>query len=289
MGCLFCPLWRYCPKFIRSQPVVFMKKKMSALALLFCLFASVLSGCGRGGNEIYRVVETLAEQEFCVGFRQGDKAGEAVIAALGTLQASGKVTELSIKWFGEDRSLLEEDESALDAVVPELEKRTFIIGYDASRLPFSGDNAAGMPVGFDVELARLVCQTLGWRAKFLPIDVSQAEVELGSGNVDCVWGGYAYDKDNDAILLSPVYIANTIVLAALSGSDVRSVGGLSRKTLTLSENADFNAVLEANKALKIKPGYIVKVPGGTNACFKALREGSCAAIITDLAALDYYK
>ncbi|MEM5767823.1 MAG: transporter substrate-binding domain-containing protein [Bacillota bacterium] len=266
-----------------------MKKRMSALALLLCIFMTVLSGCGLGGNEKYRVVETLAEQEFCVAFRQGDKAGEAVIAALKTLQASGEVTELSDKWFGEDRSLLKGDESALDAYTDGLEKRTFIIGYDAGRLPFSGDNAAGMPVGFDVELARLVCQTLGWRAKFLPIDVSQAKVELGSGNVDCVWGGFAYDEDNGALQQSPVYMANTIVLASLAGSGVRSVGGLSRKTLTLSENADFNAVLEANKALQTKPGYIVKVPGGTDACFKALEDGSCAAIITDLAALDYYK
>ena len=267
-----------------------MKIKARALALgLSIILLMSITGCGLGGNEKYRVADKLAEQEFCVAFRQEDKAGDAVIAALKVLQASGTVTELSNKWFGEDVSLLKGDENALKNMELDTEKRTFIVGYDWGRLPFSGTSASGMAVGFDVELARAVCKELGWKVKFLPIDVSQATVELGSGNVDCVWGGFAYDETNTDIHQSPVYLKNTIVLAALAGSGVRSIGSLSGKTLTLSENADFAAILESSKALQSKPEYIVKVPDGMEGCFKALNDGSCAAIITDLAALDYYK
>ena len=264
------------------------KTRFIALALIILLILSI-TGCAFGGNGKYRVADRLQQQEFCVAFRLDDKAGESVISALKVLQASGKVSELSLKWFGEDVSQLKGDENALKDYTADAEKRTFIIGYDAGRLPFSGTNAGGSATGFDVDLAREVCKELGWKAKFIPIDVSQATVELNSGDVDCVWGGFAYDKENTEINQSPVYIKNTIVLASLAGSGVGSVRSLSGKTLTLSENSYFAAVLEGNSALKEKPEYIVKDPGGTEACFKALDDGSCSAIITDLAALDYYK
>ncbi len=266
-----------------------MKKKtrVAAFVLTILLLISI-TGCEMSSNSKYRVADKLAQQDFCVAFRLGDKAGDAVIAAIKVLQASGKVSELSMKWFGEDVSLLKGDEKALDKLEEKPETRTFNIGYDGGRLPFSGKTNGGMATGFDVELAREVCKQLGWKAKFLPIDVSQAVVELNSGNVDCVWGGFAYDKAETDIYQSPVYLKNTVVLASLRSTGVRSASGLKGKTLTLSENGYFNALLEGSKTLSEKPEYIVKIPGGTEACFKALNDGSCAAIITDLAALDYY-
>ena len=273
-----------------NYPVVNMKKKARAVAFVLTILLLIsITGCGIGGNNKYRAASKLAQQEFCVAFRMDDKAGDAVISALKVLQASGKVSELSLKWFGEDVSLLKGDENALKNLNEKLETRTFNIGYDEGRLPFSGKTNGGIATGFDVDLAREVCKQLGWKAKFLPIDVSQAVVELNSGNVDCVWGGFAYDESSTEIFQSPVYLKNTIVLASLRSSGVRSAGGLKGKTLTLSENGYFNALLESNKSLSEKPEYIVKIPGGTEACFKALNDGSCAAIITDLAALDYYK
>jgi ABC-type amino acid transport substrate-binding protein len=263
-------------------------KRVIAFVLSMMLAIST-TGCGLDVNSKYRVDENLAEQEFCVAFRQSDKSGEAVIAALAVLQASGKVSQISEKWFGEDVSLLKGNPDALDNLTDKVEQRTFIVGYDADRLPFSGTDENGNAIGFDVDFAQAVCDQLGWKVKFLPIDVSQATVELDSGNVDCVWGGLAYDATKTKINQSPIYLKNTIVLASLVGSKVRSIGSLSGQTLTLSDNAYFNAVLEGNKALKSKPAYIVRVKDGTAGCFNALNTNSCGAIITDMAALNYYK
>ena len=267
-----------------------MKNRTRSVAfLLIILILLSTVGCGVGGNDKYRVADKLQQQQFCVAFRVDDKAGDAVIAALKVLQASGKVSELSQKWFNEDVSLLKGDENALKALGENIEKRTFNIGYDEGRLPISGKTTGGVASGFDVDVAREVCKQLGWRAKFLPIDVSNAEVELNSGNVDCVWGGFAYDESNTEISQSPVYMKNTVVLASLRSSGVRSIGGLKGKTLTVSENGYFNAILTGSKSLSEKPKYLVKIPGGTEACFKALNDGSCAGIITDLVSLNYYK
>jgi len=268
-----------------------MKKTIRVIAFALSMMLAIsTAGCALGGNAKYRVDEKLADQELCAGFRQSDKSGAAVIAALAVLQASGKVDEISQKWFGEDVSLLKGDPDALDNLIDKVEPRTFIIGYDADRLPFSGTDENGNAIGFDVDFAQAVCDRLGWKAKFIPIDVSKASVELDSGNVDCVWGGLAYDAANTKkINQSPVYMKNTIVLASLVGSKVKSIGSLSGQTLTLSDNAYYNAVLDGNEALKSKPAYIVRVKDGTAGSFKALNSNACGAIITDMAALDYYK
>ena len=261
-------------------------KKIVASALLFALILS-MTGCGLGGNDKYTVVKTLAQQQLCVAFRPDDKAGPAVIAAMQELQAEGKVTELAQKWFNGDVSILEGKKNAVAALSEKPKSRTLLIGCDGGRLPFSGKEN-GEFTGFDVEFAKAVCEKLGWTAKFIAIDVSQAAVELGSGNVDCVWGGYAYEKDNKDVTVSPVYMKNTIVLAAKKGSKLFSLGSLSGKTLTLSDNAYHNAMLETYKKLKTKPAYIVRVQNGTADCFAALRDGKTDAVITDRAALSYY-
>ncbi|NLV86524.1 MAG: transporter substrate-binding domain-containing protein [Clostridiales bacterium] len=264
------------------------KKRGAALFLALALFCS-LNACTINDVGKYRVAEKLSEQSFCVAFRSGDKVGLAVNAALEVLSANGKAKELSVKWFGEDGVILQGDGEALDEILPELEPRTLLVGYDSGRLPFSGRSKTGLPTGFDVEMAKEACALLGWKTKFIAVDVSKAEVELNSGNVDCVWGGFAYDENLKKIDTSPVYMTNTIVLASLSGSDVRGISSLSGKTLSLSENSYFNAALESREAMKEKPAFIVRLLGGSGACIEALNEGSCDAIITDRAALYHYR
>ena len=270
--------------------VMNMKRIKRSLALLLVLsFFVPLCGCSLNEVGKYQIAGRLQDQSFCIGFRQGDKVSDAVLAALSELQANGKVKELSVRWFGEDVSELTGDDTALDLMLPTLEPRTLIVGCDGGRLPFSGEDETGAMTGFDVELAKEVCLLLGWTIKFIPIDVSEAEVELNSGNVDCVWGGFAYDESYKKIFLSPVYMENTIVLASLVGSKVHSAGRLSGRTLTLSDNCYFNAVLEADAKLKDRPAIINRVPGGTASCIEALTGGACDAIITDTHSLYYYR
>ena len=261
--------------------------KKFVLYALFCALVLSFAGCGIGGNDKYKVVDNLSQEQLCVAFRPDDKAGPAVIAAMQELQAEGKVTELSQKWFGKDVSMLKGEADAVKKLSEQPKKRSFLIGCDAGRLPFSGKEN-GKITGFDVEFAQAVCDKLGWTAQFIPIDVSKADVELGSGNVDCVWGGYVYDEKDENVSVSPVYMKNTVVLSALSGSKIRSIGSLSGKTLTLTDNAYHNAMLEQYPKLKSKPGYIVRVTGGTAGCFEALNSGKADAIVTDQLALRYY-
>lgn len=266
-------------------------RKIKAVIVLCLVFALCipLFGCSVLGNGKYNVVARLEKQELCVAFRQNDRAGDAVVAAMKELQAEGEVDSLSRKWFGEERSILKGDDEAISKLDFTPESRLFIVGYDSGRLPFSGEMSKGNPTGFDVEFARLVCEKLRWRIKFVAINVADAKTELDSGNVDCVWGAYPYDKNATGVSQSPAYMKSTIIIASLSGSGVRNSGSLSGKTLAFSENGCFERVLNDNEKTAQKPKYIVKLPGGCNECIKALEDGSCDAIMTDLDAIEYYK
>jgi len=268
-----------------------MKRFRSAMALvLIPILLISLCGCA-GGNSKYSVIKRLEMQQFCIAFRKGDTSGDAVIAALKVLQGNNTVSALSAKWFGKDLSESEGDTGALEklAAETEIEKRTYIIGYDSGRLPISGTDIKGKPTGFDVELSQAFCDLLGWKAKFVSIDAADAEVELGSGNVDCVMGGYAYDADAENIDQSPVYMKNTVVVATLRGSGIHSIRGLSGKTLTVGNTGYFQSVLAEYPELNEKPKFVVTIPGDMDECFAALDEKRAEAIICDLVSLNYYE
>ena len=127
------------------------------------------------------------------------------------------------------------------------------------------------------------------RVKFVAIDPSDAVVELDSGNVDCVMGGYVYNSEEKEITQSPVYMDNTVVVATLKNSGVHSLRGLSGKTLTIGNTGYYSSIMEKYPALSEKPKYVVTISGDMNECFDALENGKADAIIADLVSLDYYR
>ncbi len=266
-----------------------MRKLRTFSALLIALGIIIsLTGCKVGGNSKYSVVERLESQQLCVAFRLDDRAGDAVIAAMAELEAEGEVEKLTRKWFGDDSSLLKGEAESISKLDFDVEPRTFIVGYDAGHLPFSGEEG-GVLMGFDVEFARAVCTKLGWKIKFVAIDVSTASVELNSGNVDCVWGGLPYSADSKKISQSPPYMKNTIIVAGLSGSGIHSTKGLSDKTLAVSENGCFANILNSHPEISEKSAFILSLPGSVDACLEALDNGVCDAVVADLASIDYYR
>lgn len=267
-------------------------KKIAALGLALALLFA-LAGCA-GGNSKYTVIKKLEKQQFCLVFRDSDESAKAVIAALAVLQADGTVAGISRDWFNRDVSKLAGDAEALKTYIETLEtgaiaSREYIVGYDSGRLPISGVDKNGEPTGFDVELAKAICEELGWSVKFVAIDASNAKVELGSGNVDCVMGGYAYDEEEKELAVSPVYMESNVCVATLKGSGIHSVRGLSGKTLTVGNTGYFQSVLATYPELSEKAKYVVTLPGDMDECFAALADGSTDAIICDLVSLDYYE
>lgn len=147
---------------------------------------------------------------------------------------------------------LAEEDNSLQAI---LDKGTLVMGLDDT-FPPMGYREPGTDeiVGFDVDLARLVCEKLGVELVLQPIDWASKDLELNSGNIDCIWNGMsATPERQESMALSDTYMNNAMVLlvnneayqsrADLAGKVVGVQNGSTAEALLDGDCADFKATL----------------------------------------------
>ena len=76
-----------------------------------------------------------------------------------------------------------------------LNKETLIVGMDDAFAPMGFKDENGEITGFDVELAKAICEKLNKKVVFQPIDWTMKETELKSGNIDLIWNGYTINEE----------------------------------------------------------------------------------------------
>lgn len=107
-------------------------------------------------------------------------------------------------------------------------KGELIIGLDDTFAPMGFRDSAGTLVGFDIDLATELCATLGVKAKFKPIDWNTKEMELSTGNIDCIWNGMSATPAREKEMsLSKKYLNNKIIIMVKPGVTIDSKKALS--------------------------------------------------------------
>ena len=266
-----------------------MKSKRILCAALALLMLLALTGCGDTLSYKVRSVVTLVEQEYSLAFRNDDPLRDYVVAAIEELNAEGRVEELSRKWFGREAVSFGKKEGALselEAPAP----HTLLLGVDINSFPMAYMQS-GNCWGFDVELAGVVCDRLGWTLQTIPIDKENVYVELYSGNIDVAWGGIALSQselDAGKYTQYGPYIDNDIVIIARDGSRITGAGNLKGRTVAMPTTPEATAALETQPKLMERIGQLTRIPGGTTDCFAALYAGDCEAVLTDSTAMLYY-
>lgn len=254
-------------------------RRMTAIILIIIMLLC-FTACGKTADGYISIDANLGSRTLSVGCRENDPLLDALIAALQVRAADGTISGLSQKWFGKDVTKIKADVNALAGL--EIQPRTLLLGYDASAFPLAGMNADGEAEGFEIELAASVCQLLGWEMRWLPVDMSAADVELASGNVDCVWGGAELSGVGNVRSMS--YIETKYVLVSDQDTPIKRVRALKEKALSYPVFAQ-HAVVKA-ELLQI-PETAAKLEN-TAACFAALKAGRCDAAVTDALSAAYY-
>lgn len=262
--------------------------------LCLCVILS-LCACGGGGTGVaydsavygrYRTLASFGQEQFAIGFRSDDFVRYYVDAALRVMAADGTIHSIALRWFAEDNTTFAADAKAMDDI-GNIPVRTLIVGLDAEAFPMSyadGDTYAG----FDVDVARALCDKLGWTVKFIPIKAENAYVELSSGNVDVAWGGLALDTSGKQFVALAPYMTNELVLVVRADSGIRSAGKLKGKTLVMDVAQKYMDALNLDTALRDKFGKITRLTGGAQKCFEALDGGEADAAIVYSVAARYY-
>jgi polar amino acid transport system substrate-binding protein len=167
------------------------------------------------------------------------------------------------------------------------DENTFIVGFDAEFPPYGYKDDSGNYVGFDLDLAKEVCERNNWTFKAQPIDWDAKDAELDSGSIDCIWNGFTINgRENDYTWSDP-YIDNKQVVVVKSDSGIKSLDDLAGKTVETQKDSSALAALQGdNKTLADTFGTLTEV-ADYNTAFMDLESGACEAVAIDIGVAQY--
>ena len=165
----------------------------------------------------------------------------------------------------------------------------FIVGFNAQFPPFGYQDENGNYTGFDLDLAKEVCDRNNWT--YIPqpiIDWNSKQMELNGGEVDCLWSEFTINGREDNYTWSEPYFNNTKVVIVKKDSGISTLDDLKGKTIEVQQGSSALRVLkEENKTFGDSLAEITEVDGYDSALMD-LESGVCDAVICD-SGLGYYK
>ena len=167
------------------------------------------------------------------------------------------------------------------------DENTFIVGFDAEFPPYGYKDDSGNYVGFDLDLAKEVCERNNWTFKAQPIDWDAKDAELVSGSIDGIWNGFTINgRENDYTWSEP-YIDNKQVIVVKSDSGIKSLDDLAGKTVeTQKDSSALSALQGDNKTLADTFATLTEV-ADYNTAFMDLESGACEAVAIDIGVAQY--
>jgi len=234
------------------------------------------------------VGEEVGTAQFGIAFQRGNAVlRDQIWAALQVLSADGTVGRIARSWFGYDPTTIPADPYATEAL-EEVRERRMIVGVDAAAAPMSYLDEMGVFRGFDVDLAQAVGDYFGWEIEFFPIAWEERELELQSGNIDCIWGGLTLtDRILERMEHTESYMENRQVLLVMSDAGITNLRGMRGGRLAVRQGSAGELVLGENLAFRDSVEEISHLERLSFALY-ALRRGLVDGVLMDEAAAQYY-
>lgn len=225
-------------------------KKTLAMMTAAMMVAGALAGCGSSSSTpaaTTAAATTGAATEAATDAATTEAAGDTAAAAEGTVKTpSGK----------------------------------FTVGFDQEFPPmgFVGDD--GQFTGFDLDLAKEVASRLGLEFVPQPINWDAKDMELDSGNIDCIWNGFTMQgREDDYTWVGP-YMANNQVFVVTADSDIASKADLAGKAVEVQKDSSGLAALQGEAELSASFGSMTEV-ADYNTALMDLESGACDAVCMD--------
>ncbi|WP_405274582.1 amino acid ABC transporter substrate-binding protein [Methanobrevibacter sp.] len=164
---------------------------------------------------------------------------------------------------------------------------TFIVGFDAEFPPYGYQDDNGSYTGFDLDLAKEVCERNNWTFKAQPIDWDAKDAELDSGSIDCIWNGFTIDGRENDYLWSDPYFDNKQIFVVKSDSGINSIADLKEKTVETQKDSSALAALEGDNKTIADTFKELKQVADYNTAFMDLESGACDAVAMDIGVAEY--
>lgn len=161
----------------------------------------------------------------------------------------------------------------------------FKAAFAQDNAPYSFTDENGELVGVDVDIARAMCERLGWTLNAQGIDWNDPAVrseKLSSGDVDCIWGTLPFREINESDTLWNGYASIYVDATVLDGAGYNKLADLKGKTIEVEPSAMFalegDRATELGRQLKEDAGKVEQV-SDAQAAYQDLADGKCDAIV----------
>lgn len=167
------------------------------------------------------------------------------------------------------------------------EKGKFILGLDDSFPPMGFRDENNDIIGFDIDLAKEVTSRMGVELVVQPISWDSKEMELNSGNIDCIWNGMSInDERKEAMNLSEAYLRNDMVFVVLDSSAYNSQADLAGKKVAVQNGSSAQEILEGSE-FNSQAGEIIGYDDNVTA-FMDLDANGVDAVFLDSVVANYF-
>ena len=163
---------------------------------------------------------------------------------------------------------------------------TFTVGFDQNFPPMGFVDDKGEFTGFDLELAAEVAKRMKMELVLQPIAWDAKDMELDSGNIDCVWNGFTMNNREDLYTWSDAYMKNSQVFVVKKDSGIKTFADLAGKVVTVQVDSSAEGVLAEEEALVKSFKEYIKT-ADYNTAFMDLESGGVDAIATDVIVANY--
>ena len=239
-----------------------MKKRLAGIALATVMALS-LAGCGGSNGGATTAADTTAADTTAADTMAADTSAEDTTAADTSAEAA-----------------------STEAAQAESAGGTLVVGFDQDFPPmgFLGDD--GEFTGFDLELAQEVAKRLGLEYKPQPIAWDSKDMELESGNIDCIWNGFTMTGREDNYTWTEAYMANTQVFVVGKDSGIASQADLAGKVVECQVDSSAEAALKEVPDLTATFKELLTT-ADYNTAFMDLEQGAVDAIAMDVIVAGY--
>ena len=159
------------------------------------------------------------------------------------------------------------------------------IGYGIDEA-HQGQGYATEAVGFDIDVAKVVCDRLGVTLVTQGIDWNEKEDRLNSGEIDCIWNGLSVTPARaEAMNLSEPYMKNELIAVVPGSSDVMKLSDLKGRNVGVQAGSTGQEVLEKSEFYS---DVEVLIYNDMMTLLQELDQGNVDAALLDSVAAYYY-
>lgn len=162
-----------------------------------------------------------------------------------------------------------------------------IVGFDSSYPPYGFLADDGSYTGFDLDLAKKVCELNGWEFEAKAIDWDSKDALLQQGQINCIWNGFTMEGREGNYAFSDPYMINQQVIVVRQGSDITDVADLAGKVVITQADSAALDVLQGDQKQLADTFSRLDTIGDYNNAFMQLDSGAVDAVACDLSIAQY--